>query len=320
MNNLSNDFVEIFNKLKYFEDFLTPMDCHANDFFTQNERYCDAYQCKMIYNEIGNNWEFSNGNTFGENFLRTKHVCLTKELFNQFKIFNMKKPKGRLLMADPISLSIIALITLTSAAPHMRLIFNKLQTIFKLTESEGDSLARIDIIQNQINRMVAYYRNLIPSIAASASVPLPIRHGGDTQDILNNSGGKEKKIVDEIEGIIPFLDKKNNNPPPPDEDNGDNEIPRNSDDFLIILPPLDYNKKIKISNTKGLEYLLNWSVYQDVYKDIFYDKRFKIDTIYTFLKTYHKNFDIDLEDIVDVVDKRNLSKNAARMTIFISFD
>jgi hypothetical protein len=90
-----------------------------------------------------------------------------------------------------------------------------------------------------------------------------------------------------------------------------------SEDFLLLIPPCE---KMRILMTNDLQYLLNWCIYHDSIILTKYLKRFTIDTFSEFLNEEYPYLQIQYDDIIDVVDRRNLNKNSARMIIFNSLE
>lgn len=292
-----NDICEIYKKIYIFDAFLNEQNCHSNDYFGSNN-FCEIYQTECIYNEFQKSWETSDNN-FKSHFLKTNHICLTRQLFLEYSQLKMQKffvdeNKKKEYFFDVI---LSGLNFLTATNQNLFDLNKKLQKITLEYDLEIEKFIKNEILQENLKRMLHFYSMFKEDFLLE-------------KIFFNNLTYSDEKIEKEIPKIT------NNKFPFKVEDslrkNNENQKII-SEDFLLVLPPYD---KTKILLNPNLHYLLNWNVYVDFTIMTKHLKRFTIENIYEYLKLNYSYLKIEFDEIFAVVDKRSLNKNAARMTIF----
>lgn len=293
--NFFNEICEIFNNINIFEKSINQKDCHNDDFFTTNN-FCEVYQTNLIFNEFQNSWECSKFNL--EHYIqRTKHICLTKKIFSEYLKLKSESFFTNKNIKNEISTSIIfsGLNILTAPNPHLYELNLKFQSVFLTCErDEIEKFLTTDEIQRNLKRINFFYRKINKNLLLF--------------DYQNSFKFGEELVTKPISEITTI---KNRFCLAPEKKVEKTKI--KGDDFLLLIPPC---QKTKILMNNDLLYLLNWCVFHDEIILTKYLKRFTLETFYEFLEQNYSYLQIQYDEIIDVVDKRNLNKSSARMVIF----
>lgn len=296
------DVVEIFNKINKFHESLSFKDCHSNDYFTNNN-FCEIYQSECTFNEFQNSWAFQSNN-LESLYLKTNHICVTKEMYSEYSKLELENFFLSENIKYEISYSVLfsGLNVLTSSNQHLYELNKKLQNVFlNLNNDEIEKFIKNNEIQKNLKRTLAFFNMFDDNFLLKKITYKDIR--SDVSQ-WNNSNLKITNLKNKFSLIgEKLLEEKSTK--------------LNSHDFLILLPPVD---KIKILLNPNLAYLLNWKLYFDQIIFTKYCKRYTIESFYEYLEKNYPYLQIGFDEIVDVVDKRVLNKNTARMTIFNLFE
>lgn len=284
-----SDIQEIFNKLKVFDSIIGSKDCHKNDFFVKNS-FCEIYQTDVIYSEFKRSWDVEK-NDFKTCFLKTNHICITNEIFREYQKFkNFSEEEEYELVFSGLNI-------LTASDVYLYNLNKKIQTVCELDfTNEIVKLINNANIQKNLQRISQFYDIFSESFLISLNTNniFQNRYQISNNSIifsLNSDKFEKLRNLDDNKFVV--------------------------EDFLYLVPPIN---EMKILMNSNLNYLLNWRIFKDFTTISKYLKRYTNESIYDFLKKYYPEFEIQFEEIIGVVDRRNLNKSTARIVIFNSID
>lgn len=284
---------EIFDKIDIFNDFLGEKDCHTNDYFTSNN-FCEIYQTDIIFNEFSKSW-ISSTNDFKFFFSKTNHICLTREIFTEFQKLKINNKINKLDFDNDIVFSGLNILT----AHNMSLFDLNKKIQSNILMDLDDKI--LELIENdEVQKNLIRIQNFLSQFK---------------KDFLLKKSS-DKNIIQKNYKISNNLFKFSF-----DASKFYSETVRENrfilEDFLMLIPPID---KMKILTNSNLNYLLKWRISADFIIISDFKKRYDIQSISNFLKSSYSYLSIDFEEIIGVVDKRNLNKSTARIIIFSSID
>lgn len=284
---------EIFDKIDIFNDFLGEKDCHTNDYFTSNN-FCEIYQTDIIFNEFSKSW-ISSTNDFKFFFSKTNHICLTREIFTEFQKLKINNKINKLDFDNDIVFSGLNILT----AHNMSLFDLNKKIQSNILMDLDDKI--LELIENgEVQKNLIRIQSFLSQFK---------------KDFLLKKSS-DKNIIQKNYKISNNLFKFSF-----DASKFYSETVRENrfilEDFLMLIPPID---KMKILTNSNLNYLLKWRISADFIIISDFKKRYDVQSIYNFLKSSYSYLSIDFEEIIGVVDKRNLNKSTARIIIFSSID